>query len=178
MPRLKTVEPNEAQGQIREIYEAIEHKMGTVPNIFKGMAASPVCLRAYLMLDDLVAEGELTGAEQEAVRLVVSQVNGCDYCLAAHTRVGKAHGLTDDQIAAIRQGRPDDDKLAALVTFTLNILETKGNVDDGQLQAFRDAGYTDAHVGDVLTLVAQKTLSNYFNHVHQTKLDFEPAPPV
>ena len=175
-PRLKSIEPAEAAGKVAAIYGATKATMGMVPNLFKGFANSPVALEAYVTLDKLIAEGSFTPVEQNIVRLVVSQYNGCTYCLAAHTLVGKATGLTDDEILELRRGKSDNVEYQALVNFTQQILETKGFVSDEDIDAFRAAGYTDAHIVDLVTIIAQKTLSNYFNHIHDTQLDLPAAP--
>ncbi|MCF7837759.1 MAG: carboxymuconolactone decarboxylase family protein [Candidatus Marinimicrobia bacterium] len=175
MSRLKAIDVSEAQGEIKELYEAIEQEMGKVPNIFKGMAVGPVLLKAYLQLDELIAAGTLSGAEQDIVRLVVSQFNGCNYCLAAHTKTAAAQGLSGEEILAARRGRPQDEKQAALVAFVRRILDTKGFVEAADIEAFRDAGYTDAQVCEVITIIGQKMMSNYFNHVNATELDFPEA---
>jgi uncharacterized peroxidase-related enzyme len=172
MPRLKTVDTNEATGEIKELYGQIEKEMAAVPNIFKGMANSPVLLKAYLQLDELIAGGTLSPAEQDAVRLVVSQFNGCRYCLAAHTKTGEMKGLSREEMKAIRRGAPEDDKQKALVTFAKRILDTKGFTADADIEAFRSVGYTDAQVCEVITIIGQKMMSNYFNHIHETELDF------
>lgn len=176
MPRLQKIQPSEATGGVREMYDDLEAQLGGVPNIFQGLANSPAGLGGYLALDKLIAEGELGQAEQEIVRLVVSQHNGCHYCLAAHTRAGEAKGLDQEAMLDVRRGQSGDPDTRALVTFTRRVLENRGNVTDGDLADFREAGYTDAHVVEVLTIIAQKTLSNYFNHVNQTELDFPSAP--
>jgi uncharacterized peroxidase-related enzyme len=178
MPRLRKVESKEATGKVKELYDAIDKKMGQIPNIFKGLANSPVALQAYLALDDLIENGELTPQEQQIVRLVTSQYNGCDYCLGAHTMVGKQQGLSDEQMIAVRRGDAKDPAHAALGQFTRRVLETKGFVTDNDINAFRNARYTDAQMLEVVTIMAQKTLSNYFNHIHQTELDFPQAPEV
>ena len=175
MSRLHTVEKAGATGEVKTLYEQIEKKMGAVPNIFTGMANSPVLLKAYLKLDELIEGGTLSPTEQDMARLVVSQYNGCSYCLAAHTRTGVSKGLSEEEIKAVRRGRPTDDQHQALVTFVRRILESRGAVDTADLQSFRDAGYSDGQVCEVITLIGQKMMSNYFNHVHQTDLDFPEA---
>ena len=175
MARLNTIKKAEATGEIKTLYDQVEEKMGTVPNIFTGMANSPVLLKAYLELEQLMENGTLSPAEQDMVRLVVSQYNDCSYCLAAHTRTGVSKGLSEEEIKAVRRGRPTDDQHQALVTFVRRILESRGAVDTADLQSFRDAGYSDGQVCEVITLIGQKMMSNYFNHVHQTELDFPEA---
>jgi len=178
MPRLRTVGESDATGKVKEIYDSVKSRIGMIPNIFKGMASSPVALQAYVALDQLISEGKLSGVEQEIVRLVVSQFNGCQYCLAAHSLLGKLKGLSDEQIMDIRRGKADDAKYAALVQFTRRVLESKGLVTDEEIAAFRAAGYSDEHMGEVVTIIAQKTLSNFFNHINDTQVDFPPAPEI
>ncbi|MFO8081509.1 MAG: carboxymuconolactone decarboxylase family protein [Armatimonadota bacterium] len=176
MPRLNEVQPEEASGHVKQIYDAAENEFGSVPNLFKGLANSPVGLRAYTQLGKIIDTGDLSVTQQSIVRLVVSQFNGCDYCVGAHTMECREHGMTEAETLQIRRGESDDPERAALIDFTLCVVETKGFVDDEDLAAFRDAGYTDGNVVEVLTIIAQKTLSNYFNHVHGTELDFPAAP--
>jgi uncharacterized peroxidase-related enzyme len=175
MARLTPIEKSEASGDVKALFDEIEKKMGAVPNIFTGMAAGPVLLKAYLQLDELIESGTLTPAEQDIVRLVVSQYNGCRYCLAAHTKTGSMHGLSEEQISAVRRGNPQDEKHRALVAFAQRILQTKGFLADEDLTAYRAAGYTDEQVCEVITIIGQKMMSNYFNHIHQTELDFPEA---
>ena len=176
MPRLNVVEPDEATGKTAELYQASNDAFGTVFNLFKGLANAPLALEAYMTLDKLIAQGKLSAAERDVVRLAASQYNDCNYCLAAHTMTGSMNGLTAEQMLAVRHGSPDDDKHAALVDFTNRVLETHGYVSDKDLENFRAAGYADEHVAEIVTILAQKTLSNLFNHIHDTELDFPAAP--
>ena len=176
MPRLKEVEPDEATGHVKQIFDAAEEEFGSVPNLFKGLGASPVGLRAYTQLGKIIDTGELSDLEQSVVRLVASQYNSCEYCVGAHTMECQQNGLTEEETLQIRRGESEDERLAALGAFTVRVLETRGFVEDADLADFREEGYEDAQVVEVLTIIAQKTLSNYFNHVHQTELDFPAAP--
>ena len=177
-PRLNSIEPEAAAGKIAAIYGQVKSKMGMVPNLFKGLANSPQALEAYLTLDQLISDGSLTPAEQQIVRMVVSMHNECTYCIAAHTMGLKGVGLSDAEILEVRHGNSDDTKLQALIVFTQEILSTKGFVSDDDLAAVRAAGYTDTNITDITVVIAQKTLSNLFNHVHGTVLDFPAAPPL
>lgn len=178
MPRLNVVRPQDAQGEVKKIYDAIKSSFGMIPNLFKGFANSPITLQAYLSLMKLVDQGTLSEQETEVVRLTVSQVNDCNYCLAAHTMTGKMSGLSEDEILKIRKGEPSDSKHAALAAFTRKILATNGYVGDDDIAAFRAAGYSDEHIGEVVTIISQKTLSNLFNHINDTELDFPAVPEV
>jgi len=175
MPRLRVIEPENAQGKAKELFEG--PLKGKELNIFKGMANSPAATEAYLGMGEALSKGELSGKEREVVQLAIGQGNGCEYCVAAHTMLGKQQGLSDDQATGARQGNiGDDPKLNALATFARTIHEKKGWLDDADIQAFKDAGYDDAHIVEVVAGVAQAFFSNYFNHINQTDVDLpEPA---
>lgn len=177
-PRLNSIEPEAATGKLAAVYGQVKSKMGMVPNLFKGLGNSPQALEAYLMLDQFISEGSLTPAEQQLVRMVASVHNNCTYCVAAHTLGLKGAGVSDADILDIRRGTSSDAKLNALIVFTQEVLATKGFVSDDDLAAVHAAGYTDANIADITVVIAQKTLSNYFNHVHDTVLDLPPAPPL
>lgn len=175
MPRLNVVEPDAAPDKVKTLYDDVQQEFGNVFNVFKGLANAPIALEAYIALERLIAAGTLSPAEQETVRLTASQFNGCQYCLAAHSLTASMKGLSNDEILGIRRGTPSDPKLAALVRFTQRVLETKGSVSDAEIEAVRAAGYADEHIAEVVTILAQKTLSNYFNHIHDTPLDIPAA---
>lgn len=129
-----------------------------------------------LHIGAVLSKGQLTAAEIEAVKLVVSEAYGCTYCLAAHTLLGKKAGLTDEQAISIRRGSPQQPKLAALVRFVNTAIQPKGRISDEDLRAMKAAGYNDAQITEALLVVAQTVFTNLFNRVHQTPLDFPAAP--
>jgi AhpD family alkylhydroperoxidase len=147
-----------------------------IPNLFLGLANSPIALKAYLMLDDLISQGKMTGIEADVVRLAASQYNGCDYCISAHTMTLQKQGLEDEQVMDLRSGNGSDSKLNSLYSFTTRVMETKGFVGDSDISKLREAGYNDEHIAEICVIIGQKTLSNYFNHVHDTEIDFPRAP--
>jgi uncharacterized peroxidase-related enzyme len=175
-PRLTSIEPESATGKTAAIYGQVKSRMGMVPNLFKGLANSPQALEAYLALDQFISDGSLTPAEQQVVRMVASVHNECVYCVAAHTLGLKGAGLSDAQILDVRRGISADAKLQALIVFVQEVLSTKGFVSDDDLAAARGAEYSDQNIADIMVVIAQKTLSNYFNHVHDTVLDLPAAP--
>jgi uncharacterized peroxidase-related enzyme len=175
MARLTTIDPATATGAAKELFDGPLKTMRI--NIFKGMASSPAALSAYLGLTGALKDTSLTAGEREVIQLAISEINGCDYCLAAHTVIGKGAGLTEAQtIAARKRSFPDDAKLQALTHFAVTLHEKKGHVSDADLQAFKAAGYTDAAVVEVIAVYAAITFTNFFNHVNETAVDF-PAPP-
>jgi len=178
MARLPVIKFENAGKEIQSTYDAIKAKFGMVPNIFKGMANSPVVLNAYLKLDEMIAGGSFSPVEQDIVRLVVSQYNKCEYCIAAHTGSLLAKGLNKEEIMEIRKEKSADARQSALIDFTLKVVETKGFVTDDDIETFKKAGFNNTHVAEITVIMAQKTLSNYFNHINHTDLDLPPAPHI
>jgi uncharacterized peroxidase-related enzyme len=177
MPRLKPVDPVAATGEVKELFEGIERKLGRVPKLMQGLANSPAALRAYLAIGEALSRGVLPAPLRERIALVVAETNGCRYCLSAHTAIGKMVGLTDDQVAASREGRATDPKTAAILRLARVLVENRGNVSNDHLRDIRQAGLTDAEITEVVAAVAHNTFSNYFNHVAQTEVDFPEVAP-
>lgn len=174
MPRLTTIDPATATGKAKDLFDGPLKAMQI--NIFKAMANSPAAVQAYLNFSGALSGGALSKKEGEIVALTVSEANGCDYCVAAHTHLGKQAGLSDDQMLGARRAQiGDDPKLHALSQFAMALHEKKGHVSDDDLNRFRSAGYTDAHVVEVIFHYGLAIITNYFNHVNQTAVDF-PAP--
>ena len=178
MSRLTPIDPAPATGRAKELLDAVKHKLGMVPNMTRAMAASPAALDAYLQISGSLAKGTLPAKVREQIALTVAEANGCDYCLAAHTAVGKAVGLTADQLRDSRLGIAVDGKTDALVKFARRVVGARGRVSDADLAAVRAAGWDDAAVAEVVANVALHVFTNYFNLVAGTDLDFPPAPPL
>ncbi len=175
MPRLNVVDPATATGKTKELFDG--PLKGKHLNIFKGFANSPAALEAYLNLSGALAGGSLSKKEGEVVALTMGESSGCDYCTAAHTTLGKMAGLTDEQTVQARQGHVDGDpKLDAVAKFTSALYEKRGHVSDDDLAKFRAVGFDDGAVAEVVGHFALNTLTNYFNHVNNTAVDF-PSPP-
>lgn len=156
----------------RTILEDYQKKLGFVPNLMGVMAASPAVIEGYIALNGAFDKTSLTPAERQVVLLEASYVNGCTYCMAAHTAVAKMLNVPDSVVNAIRSGEMiADAKLEALRAFVRSTVETRGYPDAKSGAAFLAAGYTQTHILEVLLGVAMKTLSNYVNHAAETPLD-------
>lgn len=152
--------------------EKAARKFGRLPNLIAVMAESPATLDAYLALHGNFEQTAFSPGERQVLLLAVSTVNACAYCVAAHTMGGRMAGLSDAVVEAIRDGKPIPDvRLAALSGFAAAMVEKRGWVTDAQVAAFLDAGFTKAHVFEVVLAVSMKTLSNYINHIADTPLD-------
>jgi len=157
------------------IFDQLKGVLGMVPNLYATMAYSDHALGNYLALQN--AKTSLSKKEKEVINLVVSQVNNCRYCLAAHTVLGKINGLTEAQTIEIRQGSATfDPRLDALVNFVKAVAEKRGRIDDVVLDRFFAAGYTKGGLIDVVVAIADKVVMNYIHNITDIPVDFPAAP--
>ncbi|MDP9796078.1 putative peroxidase-related enzyme [Catenuloplanes nepalensis] len=178
MPRLATVDPATAEAPARTLLGKVERALGSTPNMMRAMAGSPAVLDAYLQFSGALSKGRLPARVQEQIALVAAVENDCGYCLAAHTVLGARAGVSEDDLVAGRSGRASEPKVEAALTFAKAVIASKGFVTDADLDAVREAGYTDGEIGEIVAAVALNTFTNYFNSVGQTELDFPPVPGV
>ena len=176
MERITPVNLQAAQGRAKELLDAVKAKLGIVPNLTRSMAVSPPVLDAYLGFSGALAHGVLPARVREQLALDVSEVNHCDYCVSAHSAIGKHAGLTDEVILGSRRGTSTDPKTDALLRFARAIVEKQGVVEDADVAAVRKAGYGDAEIAEVVAHVALNIFTNYFNNVAGTTIDFPQAP--
>ena len=175
MARLNVVTPEQATRQTKDLYNAIQRAVGAVPNIYQGVGNSPAALEGLLHIGAVLGKGQLSAAEIEAVKLAVSEAYGCNYCLAAHSLLGKKAGLTEEEVISIRRGTSPKPKLGALVRFVNAVIPPTARISDDAVRAVKAVGYNDAQITETLLTIAQTVFTNLFNRVHQTPLDFPPA---
>lgn len=159
------------------IFDNLTKKLGFVPNIYATYAYSNHALGRYLTFSS--GPTSLSNKEKEVINLIVSQVNQCTYCQAAHTAIGKMNGFTDEQIIGLRKGMAIfDPKLDALVKLAKAIIENRGTVPDDVLQAFYAAGYNNENLVDTIVAVGEKTITNFLHKVTNIPIDFPEATPL
>lgn len=171
---LALVDPNQASDLQKEVLSKAQKQAGMLPNMYRAMVNAPALLNTYLDgYAQFRAESGLTPAEQEVVFLAVSQVNQCEYCLAAHSMIAaKRSGVPDNVLDAIRSRQPiPDGRLAALYALVTDTVRTRGEPSAELLRAFLESGYTEKTYLYVVLAIAVKTLSNYTNHAFNTPLD-------
>ncbi|TXI20977.1 MAG: carboxymuconolactone decarboxylase family protein [Roseateles sp.] len=170
VPRRDQVSPaNQA------IFDQLQGQLGFVPNLYATFALSGHALATYLALQG--AKSSITGKAREVVNLAVSQVNHCEYCLAAHTALGRMVGFSDEQILEIRRGTASfDPRLDALARLARHIAQERGRADPALLDAFFAAGWTQEQLVDVVMAVGDKIISNYLHATTQVPVDFPAAP--
>lgn len=163
----------DAPEKSQPLLNAVNAQLGVVPNMFRLISTSPQTLEAYLGVSSALGKGALPAATRERIALAVAEVNNCNYCLSAHTYLGKNLAKLDDaEITANRNGTSNDSKADAAVRFAAKIARERGQVSDADLAAVKLAGYSDAQLLEVIMHVAINTFTNYVNEVLGTEIDF------
>jgi len=163
----------EAPLDARPRLEAVKKLLGSTPNVFLMTANSPAALEGYVGLLGALAKGALPAATHERIALAVAEANGCDYCVSAHTWLGRNVAKLDDaEMAANRRGSSNEARADAAVRFARQVMARRGHVSDGEFAAVRAAGYSNAEVVEIVQHVALNTWTNYLNSVAQTVIDF------
>jgi uncharacterized peroxidase-related enzyme len=157
----------------RPLLEAVKKQLGVVPNMFRLIANSPAALEGYLGLSGALNKGSLPAPTRERIALAVAEINGCSYCLSAHTYLGKNVAKLDDvEITANRSGASMDPKADAAVRFAAKVARERGHVGEDDVRAVKLAGYDDAQIIEMVLHVALNTWTNYINEVAKTDIDF------
>jgi uncharacterized peroxidase-related enzyme len=177
MPRITPLDPATAQGRPKELLDTVQAALGATPNMTRTMARSAV-LDGWLSLNGALRRGSIGAADGERIALAVAEANECSYCLSAHAYLGSNVAKLDaDEIKRARRFASSNPKAAALLAFAEAVVRTKGGVDEADIAAARDAGLSDAELGDVVGHVAVNVLTNYFNRAFQVEVDFPVVEP-
>lgn len=163
----------DAPSASQPLLEAVNQQLGVVPNLFRLTATSPATLEGYLGLMGALGKGSLDAPTRERIAITVAQINGCSYCLSAHTYLGKNLAKLDDaELAANRNGGSNDAKANAAVRFAAKVTTARGAVTQGDVEELRAAGYSDDQALEIVGHVALNTLTNYINEAFRTEIDF------
>jgi len=173
MARLKLVSPEAATGKTKDLYTAIKGKLGVVPNMMQTMGNSSAFLKGYLSLGEALGEGTLGAKIGELIALTVAEANECNYCLSAHTYISANLLKVDSSIiGAARNAEATDSKTSAILKFAKILVDKKAQVNDSDVAKLKEAGVTEGEIGEIVGHVALNVLTNYFNIVAQTDIDF------
>ncbi len=173
MARLQTFSPENTFGKTKELLEAVKSKMGRVPNIAGAMANSPALPEGYLGLSGALGGGKLDPKLREFISLAVAEKNGCSYCLSAHTTIGnKMLGIDEEILLKSRTEESIDPSTDAALTFVRAIMDKKGKVSNDDIAAVKEARYDDEEIAEISGNVALNLLTNYFNELAGTEIDF------
>lgn len=172
MPRLNAIDPREATGKAKELLDGVKAKIGRVPNLMRTFANSPAALEAYLNFSGALSGGLLDAKLREQIALTVADANACEYCLSAHTAIGKMVGLDETELIASRHAGSTDPRTDAALKFAHQLVVKRGELLESEIAAVRAAGHSDGEITEIVANVALNIFTNYFNHVAQTVVDF------
>jgi uncharacterized peroxidase-related enzyme len=161
---------------VQGVFDHMQSAFGMVPNLFATIGYSENALTSYLAFQQAQAKGSFSAKEREAVFLAVSQVNGCQYCQAAHTAIGKMNGFSEEETIQLRAGAHPNAKLSTITRLAASITENHGRPEPQLLEEFFALGYGEKALIDLVALVADKTLANYVHNITQVPIDFPAAP--
>jgi uncharacterized peroxidase-related enzyme len=172
MSRIAIIDNSNANAEQQALLDAIQGQLGMVPNFLKVFANSPVALRAFLGLHGVAGAGSLDPQTRERIALALAQQNACEYCVSAHTAIGRKSGLTADEIGAARSGTSEDAQAAVAVKFATSLMEKKGEVSAVELAQLRNAGFSDSDIVEIITHVGMNFLTNILGKASNVEIDF------
>lgn len=177
MSRISTPSVESATGATAEVFAQIKKAAGSVPNTFAAIGAhGPAALKAILQADAVLASGSLSKQDQETIKLVISEVVGCEYCVAAHSLLGKLTGLKPDVLKQIREHEnTGDTKRDALIHFVRTLATTSGTISEAEFLTIKGVGYSDEQLVDISLAFAVTVFTNVFNRINDTVVDFPPV---
>ncbi|MCE2982882.1 MAG: carboxymuconolactone decarboxylase family protein [Parachlamydia sp.] len=178
MARINPVPAEKATGELQDIYQNLENKMGRVLNVFSTMAHSPAVLKGFLNLSESANQTSLTPQLKEEIALVVAQTNNCRYCLSAHSQLAKGAGILQDDILQARLGQSKDQKTQSILAFSKKVVEKRANVSDQDVQELKNAGVSEQEMVEIILLIVVNLFTNYFNIITDPEVDFPAAPTI
>lgn len=170
--RIATLNPETTTGKSKELFNVVAEKLGFIPNLIKVFGNSPATLQAYLSLGELTASGNFSKKFREQLALAIAEENSCDYCLSAHSAIGKMNGLTEEQVANSRRALATDAQEQVALQFAQSVTKNRGNVTAEEINSMKEAGYSDEAILEIVLNVVANTLTNYVNHIANTEIDF------
>lgn len=176
MSRIPAIDPNTATGDVRRLLDAVQAQLGVTPNFIRVLAHSPRALEGFLGLHGAAAGFSLDKATQERIALVVAEKNACEYCVSAHTAIGRHAGLTNEEMLLNRRGGSADAKAAATVALARALNQDLGNLTPAEFDAARSAGLSDAEIVETIAVVALNIFTNVLGKATRVEIDFPKVP--
>ncbi|OWQ87403.1 carboxymuconolactone decarboxylase family protein [Roseateles terrae] len=172
MSRIQLIAPAEAQGERKALLSQIHGAFGATPAMFRAVANSPAALKSLWGSFGALGGGVIPAKLGEQIAVAVADRNRCEYCLAAHTMLGRKAGATAEEMSAAQAGQSDDPKTAAALRFALKLVNDRGDVGDEDIHALREVGFDDEAIVEILAHVALNLFTNYVNVAFQVPVDF------
>lgn len=171
-PRIPALTDAEAPADSAKILEQIRKGLGMVPNLHRTLAHAPVALRAYVETANTLGRGKLSPALREQIAVATAGTNGCGYCAAAHTLLGKNAGVDPEELTRNLDAQSQDPTTQAVLTFVRAFIDRRGDVQDHDLSVVREAGFGDAEIIEIVAHIAMNWFTNTFNVLARTTIDF------
>lgn len=172
MARVAVIDPQSATGEAKQLLDAVQSGLGMVPNFIRVLANSPAALGAFLGIHGIANTGLLDPKTRERIALSVAEQNACQYCVSAHTAIGRKVGLDNAEMLANRSGRSSDAKADAALAFAQALVQHTGQVSKAEFDAVRAAGHSDGEVVEIITHVAMNIFTNLLGKSTQVEIDF------
>jgi len=172
MSRISLIDPRNATSDRRALLDQIQSAFGATPNMFRAVANSPAALRSMWGSFGALGAGVIPAALGEKIAVAVADRNACEYCLAAHTALGRKAGASAEEMSAAQAGRSTDAKTAAALRFALRLVEARGQMTDADVDAVREAGFDDEEIVEIIAHVALNLFTNYVNVALAVPVDF------
>ncbi len=172
MARVQVVNPQTATGDVKALLDAVQLQLGVTPNFIRVLANSPQALEGFLGLYGALGKAGVDKATQERIALAVAEGNGCQYCVSAHTAIGRHAGLSNEEMDLNRRGSSSDAKAAAIVAFAKALNGNLGEITTGEFEAARKAGLTDGEIVEVISVVALNIFTNILGKATRVEIDF------
>ncbi|MDP9077068.1 MAG: carboxymuconolactone decarboxylase family protein [Bacteroidota bacterium] len=160
------------------LFDVLQKRMGKVPNLYATIGYSPFALQSFMNLEETLNKGVFNPKEREAIALIVSEINSCEYCLAGHTMAAIKRGFTKEETIAIRKGSAEDPRLHAIIQLSKSIAENKGKPSENSLEAFYNAGFDEAALMELIGFVTVRIFTNYVFALTNVPIDFPLAEPL
>lgn len=177
MNRITQLDPAQATGKTKQLFDGVRAKLGVVPNLFRVFGNSPAALEGYLNFSGALAGGVLNAKVREQIALAVAEINDCTYCRSAHTYIGGKVGLNEREMADARKVVASDERTAAILNLARSVVVQRGELSEAEFKAARAAKITDSEIVETTANVALNILTNYVNHVAHTVVDFPEVSP-
>ncbi|GAA5104912.1 peroxidase-related enzyme [Alloalcanivorax gelatiniphagus] len=172
MSRVELVEPSNAATEVKPVLDEITAAFGTTPAMFKAVANSPAALEMMWGAFGALGGGRLGAKLGEQVAVLVADRNSCEYCLAAHTALGRKAGASAHEMREAQAGRSEEARTAAALAFVEKLVRERGQVGDDDVEALRAVGLDDEDVVELVAHVALNLFTNYVNVALDVPVDF------
>ena len=170
--RVALVDPKQAQGDVKVVLDQIQGAFGATPAMFRAVANSSAALKSLWGSFGALGGGVIPARLGEQIAVAVADRNACEYCLAAHTMLGRKAGASAEEMAAAQAGESADPKTAAALRFALKVVNDRAQVTDADVQSLREAGFDDGAIVEILAHVALNLFTNYVNVAFAVPVDF------